>query len=559
MANFTITDVGTATGAAGDDRLTYTATIAGGVLLTGMTGSLAAGYAGTFNGSTTNDGVFTGIENFTFTDNIGGNDTINTLDGADILNGGAGNDSLNSGAGDDVLNSGTGDDTTNGGAGDDTINAGSGADSVLGGAGNDSISITIDGADAVDGGADVDFLVVTGAASALTMTSGSTIVTTAGTITYSNIEQFSITGSAFADNILLGASDDYANGAVGDDSINGAGGNDFLEGGDGNDTLIGGTGNDRMYGGAGNDSLTGTGRDSLVGGDGNDIINAGTGDYRFEGGDGNDMLIINTTARSGGILLKMTSEFITLLDAGNGTGWIKDIEGIDITAGSGSDKITTNGLVAMDDIVRAGGGNDFITINLKGSDTVTTASGEDRLTLNATDAVNGVTFALGDVSANGYSGTATDGVNSVSVTGINSVTFTGLGGADNIKTADGADRLRGGAGADSLAASTGSDRLWGDAGADTIVGGGGNDFMYGGADADVFVFAKAGNSGLDKIYDFENGSDLIRIAGGTNFATDVKSVVNSNGDAKITLTNGTIITLDDVAAGTINGADFLFT
>jgi len=95
MSNFFLTDADSITGTPGVDRLTVTYNFDdGGVSLTNLSGTLASGYSGTFNGTGTNDVNFSGIENFSFIDQGSGPDIIYTGDGDDNLSGGAGNDDL---------------------------------------------------------------------------------------------------------------------------------------------------------------------------------------------------------------------------------------------------------------------------------------------------------------------------------------------------------------------------------------------------------------------------------------------------------------------------------
>lgn len=95
----------------------------------------------------------------------------------------------------------------------------------------------------------------------------------------------------------------------------------------------------------------------------------------------------------------------------------------------------------------------------------------------------------------------------------------GGGGDDQLRGGDGNDRLYGQSGNDFLYGSGGSDhmnggsgndRLEGGAGNDTLIGEKGNDVLVGGAGSDKFVF-RAG-FGLDRILDFDSGSDKLNIS-----------------------------------------------
>ncbi len=74
-----------------------------------------------------------------------------------------------------------------------------------------------------------------------------------------------------------------------------------------------------------------------------------------------------------------------------------------------------------------------------------------------------------------------------------------------------ADTLIGTLGDDIIFGYAGNDYIYSLAGEDTLYGGEGLDRLYGGADADVFVFAEG--TGLDIVYDYDDGIDMIRLEG----------------------------------------------
>ena len=101
----------TVEGGSGDDRLVLTYTDNTAVTVTGFSGSLAAGYSGTFDGTGAQNAVFSGIESFTYTHTTGtGVDNITTGDGNDVFATGADNDVIHSGGGIDVVDGGAGND-----------------------------------------------------------------------------------------------------------------------------------------------------------------------------------------------------------------------------------------------------------------------------------------------------------------------------------------------------------------------------------------------------------------------------------------------------------------
>lgn len=108
-------------------------------------------------------------------------------------------------------------------------------------------------------------------------------------------------------------------------------------------------------------------------------------------------------------------------------------------------------------------------------------------------------------------------------------------GGDNLDGGDGNDRLYGGAGNDALQGGAGADTLWGGGQDDALRGGQGNDLLYGGAGAD-FVSGGFGNDtlwgrtgadtfgfgpgfGADRVADFQDNVDTIRLGDGFGFAT----------------------------------------
>ena len=87
----------------------------------------------------------------------------------------------------------------------------------------------------------------------------------------------------------------------------------------------------------------------------------------------------------------------------------------------------------------------------------------------------------------------------------------GSGGATRSVLAglDGSDALYGFGASDRLYGGTGNDLLSGGKGGDLLVGGAGRDAMTGGSGGDVFVFNP--RDGIDRITDFAEGVDVIRI------------------------------------------------
>ncbi|MEW6494827.1 MAG: calcium-binding protein [Cyanobacteriota bacterium] len=239
-------------------------------------------------------------------------DTIYAEGGDDTVVGGERNDSLDGGVGNDTLV---------GGDGNDTLIGADGNDSLRGGAGNDTL---IDTNGTVDGGAGSDTLVAdysqfnlggfgvdvgyNGANAVFSRLTGTTL------LSYSNIEQFNITGTQNADVLRGGAGNDTLNGGVGNDTLNGGDGNDTLidingsvDGGAGNDTLVAdysqlnlGGGVDVGYNGTnavfsrffGTTLLSYSNIEqfNITGTQYDDVLRGGAGNDTLNGGAGNDIL-----------------------------------------------------------------------------------------------------------------------------------------------------------------------------------------------------------------------------------------------------------------------------
>ncbi|MBN3958004.1 calcium-binding protein [Nostoc sp. NMS8] len=222
------------------------------------------GITSTFN-ATTNQGSITAgtsrvnynnIERFNiigtvYADNIvGGNSE-------DVLNGGtSGNDTISGGGGNDYLDVSysSGNNLVNGGDGNDTFYAYStkGANTLNGGNGDDSFYLSAPSTassvlvtQTVNGGAGSDLLEVNYSnytTQGITSTFNATInqgLITSGTnqVSYKNIQQLNISGTAYADKIVGGNSGDVLYGYNGNDLLTGGKGNDALYGGDGTDTF----------------------------------------------------------------------------------------------------------------------------------------------------------------------------------------------------------------------------------------------------------------------------------------------------------------------------------
>ena len=213
----------------------------------------------------------------------GGDDYIDGAGGGDLLDGGLGNDTILGGDGDDTISAGvdqlgapdlgypglfdaddnpTDDlDSVDGGAGNDIIFTGDDADTILGGSGSDTIDGGVD-ADVISGGDDNDYIVGGEGADDISGDDGDDTI-------YGGLDP------SFPDSLnIVDALDAVQNN--GTDTIDGGAGNDLIFGQDDDDLIDGGTGNDTIDGGIDEDTIFGgTGADSIIGGQGDDLIDAG--------------------------------------------------------------------------------------------------------------------------------------------------------------------------------------------------------------------------------------------------------------------------------------------
>ena len=244
------------------------------------------------------------------------------------------------------------DDRVRAGDGDDTIRSGEGSDLVNGGDGNDLIDT---GAPGVDQLPDRDYPGLY-PADADPLDDRDTVFGGAGNDTI-------FTGDD-ADLIFAEDGNDLVDGGFDDDTIFGGGGDDTLIGGEGADEINGGAGNDLIFGGLGpgapdainipdaTDLRPDNGRDTLFGGAGDDTIFGLDDADELIGGTGNDLL-------DGGI------DNDTLF-GGRGNDTLIGGAGVDTRTG-GDDRDLFVGLEVGEVVNGGGGGDDFDTLDLRGS------------------------------------------------------------------------------------------------------------------------------------------------------------------------------------------------
>ena len=130
------------------------------------------------------------------------------------------------------------------------------------------------------------------------------------------------------------------------------------------------------------------------------------------------------------------------------------------------------------------------------------------------------------------------------------------GGNDNdlLRGGNGSDRLYGDAGNDQLLGGDGDDILYGGDGNDILNGGAGSDQLYGNAGFDTFVLASG--MGLDSIYNFQDGVDIIRLDGGLTFGALQIAQSGTSTLIQIASTGVTLASLINTNSALIGAADF---
>ena len=309
--------------------------------------------------------------------------------------------------------------------------------------------------------------------------------------------EITITGTAGADVINLGAGDEIAEGLAGDDTLSGGFGNDKLFGGDGDDLVDGGIGGDTLDGGSGIDGVRYANSSSGVA-----ISLAANAGH---GGDANGDILV-------GIENLVGSAHADTLGGDPGANTL--------TAGDG------------DDILNGGDSGDLLDGGT-GYDTVSYAASTSAVVVN---------LANGAVSGGHADGD----------TLINIENLAGSSSGD-ILTGDGGDNLlSGGPGDDILSGRNGDDELIGGAGDDTLDAGGGTDILYGGSGIDTAVFADSSANYSVSVVD---GAVLVvdndpASAGneGSNLLENFEVLSFQDGNATITYTPGDPGTVETAGA-----------
>ena len=455
--------------------------------------------------------TFEGSGGIDLIDAGGGDDVVTRTDArANIVLGGSGDDRIHStGLSDLVL----------GGSGNDVIHANGSQAIVFGGTGNDSIH-----------GSD----------------------TQAIDLLYGGGGDDIIWGNSGIDIVWGGEGQDVLYGGEGDDTLRGNVGNDVIEGGAGVDSLFGGNGDDIVRGNAGRDVIRGgDGHDVLYGGNGVDWITGDAGNDHISGGADGDVFVFGSGDGRDTIHDFDTTEDRIYLDGiGQAISWEQFSSGISETDDGGS---------AMIDLADWGGG----TITLTGvtassltSDMVILPRGRAVAEADGREA-----YYVGDDLIVGH-----DGDDSFDAADGHDTAF-GAEGNDNLTGGRGKDWLFGGEGDDALNGSDGNDYLIGGEGADTLEGSAGDDWLSGGTGDDTLtggegadIFAYQAGQGSDRITDFTDGEDAIRLGsfdGIAGFEDLTIRQVGANVTIDLSDQGGGTITLENLALDALDDTDFV--
>ncbi|WP_159997272.1 hypothetical protein [Roseomonas sp. 18066] len=501
----------------------------------------------------------TGGEGQEFIQGGSGNDRISGNASEDGLKGGGGDDLLDGGLGNDYLHGEAGDDTLVGGAGLDLLAGGSGTDTLTGGSDSDTFvvsvgaQVTITDFDITDPMEKIDLRALTSLTGfnglQLAQSGADTIVTVAGTsITLKGVQASALTASHFV--------------FVGDSRWTAA---EIM------------TATPRFSLTQDADTATGTGGRDVFAVTG--MISRLTGEDRIDGGAGDDVLRISTIAPSISEtrLAGLTSiERIDMSSATSPTEIHLDVAAVDqaegdqltIAFGANTLTIDTKLVNGFGHVVLEGSGP--INVVNYGIQTFELADGAGNL-VNGGD---GQEFVQGGSGNDRIYGNLNDdslkggGGDDLLDGGIGNDQLFGEDGNDTLVGGLGTDVLDGGAGDDKLSGGDDADILTGGAGNDTMDGGPGedtlnigfgNDTVTGGGGGDTFVMLVGGGS--TTITDFDLGDRLERIdlrAFGSITKFDDLSISDTQQGARITLGNGTVLTLSGVAAADLKTDQFIF-
>lgn len=482
-----------------------------------------------------NPNILLGKGGFDQLDGGGGNDTIV---GSGSLLGGTGNDTLTAGSGNDVLDGGTGIDTMSGGLGNDTFFVDSLLDAMTDDGGTDTIILNLGGTYTMPSGSIENLIANFGSTLVIANSLNNQLSGGAGGQVFRGLGgnnridggadvdavDYSTAGQAVsvflnhgtASNNGFGGADTLSNieGVIGsdfNDTIFGDGGSNRLQGGNGADILVGLGGDDILDGGAGG---PGNSFNEMIGGEGDDqYIQSAAGDTLYEAaGEGTDTVFTTLASLS----LRDNFENLTYGGSASFAGAGNDLANVirgklaaDQLSGLGGDDILYGDAGAANTLI-GGAGNDVYVSEASGDSIVEAAGGGADMVITALSQ-----FVLAD------------NVEALVFTGNGAL---GLGNAAN----------------NSMVGSDGADRLYAGAGDDRVIGRSGADELQGGAGADQFGYL-GGETGLDRILDFQSGADQILLSSAFYKPTGTVAFVNGS---SATSANSTF--LYDAATGIVS-------
>ena len=263
------------------------------------------------------------------------------------------------------------------------------------------------------------------------------------TITADHIPPLTYSGTAGADTLYGGNSNDSISGLASSDTINGNGGADTLNGGANDDTLNGGSGND-----------------VLEGSTGSDIMRGHAGDDTFRVDDAFDQ-VLEAAAQGVDNIVASVSYVLA-------AGFAVEIIRTTNAAGTAAINLTGNNLVnnvignVGANILNGGGGTDILQ-GLAGNDAYYVDNSADVIVeTTGTDNVNtSVSYTLG-------AGVSVETLRTTNPAGTTAINLTGNNLANIVIGNAGANILSGGSGADTLRGLGGSDTYIVDSASDTI-------------------------------------------------------------------------------------------
>lgn len=439
----------------------------------------------------------------------------------DTLIGGTGNDRFTGNAGDDVLSGKEGNDTLLGGDGQDQLSGGAGQNSLVGGSGHDLITGG-SGGNTVTGGSGSDAFVVT---------TGETLTITDFEISdaYERIDLRAFAGLTFADLTIAADGGNARITLAGGTTITLTGVTSyalteemFVFDGDAVQTLAAALSIVPDHEFSDNiDTFSGTAANEVFEMKGS-FVKLSAGDF-FDGAGGTDVLRIWGYDRSLSAARVAGMDGIEIIDMSGATGTlVAEVSG-DMVAQSDSGTM----------LIKFGPGNIAL-------DTATTTAASDII-------VEGTgTVTLRDIS--GQKVTISDSI-AGTVIGQNKNDII-MGGAlgDTLDSDGGDDTLNGGGGNDTMLGGHGLDHLTGGSGINTVTGG---------ADTDRFIVT-SGETLTITDYNVADAFELIDLRAFAGLSFSDLTISGNGGNALITLTGGTTITLNGVAAADLSAVNFIF-